>query len=318
MAQATGLFSSYDAKGNREDLIDNIFDVSPTETPVMSAIKKKKAYATNHEWQEDNLAAAADNFNIEGDDATPVAPAAGNRLGNYLQILKKHAVVSKTQEVVNKAGRKSEMGFQLARRMQELKLDGERAMLDGGLAVGVAKAVGSDAVARRMGSLNTYLTSNVSVGATGAAAAGNGTGVMTGGTDRDITSAILDTLLSTCYTNGANPKMMVVSGINKAAVGDFTVGGATRFVTTDEKKLNVSVDVYVGDFHTLKIVPCRQLVGDNIYLIDPEYLSLSELRPMIAADLAMTGDSYRKELSWEITLEVSSQKAHGLIADTNG
>jgi len=320
MAQATGTFSSYDAVGNREDLIDNIFDVSPTETPILSAIKKKNATATNHEWQTDTLAAAAANAHIEGNDSAAVAPSATTRLSNYTQILKAWAVTSGTQEAVSKAGRKSELGYQLARRMQEMKLDFEFGMMDNGVANGVgnAKVAGNDTTAREMGTLSTYLTSNVSVGATGAAASGNSANVMTTGTDRALTSVILDALLTTCYANGANPTMLAVSGTNKGVVSDFTTGGATRYVTTDDKKLTTSVDVYVGDFHTLKVVPCRQLQGDNAYLLDPMYLAIAELRGMKAKDLAVTGDSLRKEITWEATLEVCSEAAHGIIADTQG
>lgn len=318
MAQATGTFSSYDSIGNREDLIDNIYDVSPTETPVLSVIKKKKASATNHEWQTDALAAPAANAHIEGDDASPSAPTATSRLANYTQILKKHSVVSGTQESISKAGRKSEMGYQLARRMKEMKKDGEYAILDGGAAVGNAKVAGNDSTAREMGSLNTYLVTNVSVGATGAAAAGNGAAAMTGGTDRDLSATILDAVLTTGYASGAEPTLMIVSGTNKTVVGDFTAGGATRYVTTDEKKLTTSIDVYTGDFHTLKVVPCRNMIGDNVYIIDPEYLAVAELRGMEAKDLAVTGDSWRKEITWEFTLEVCNEKAHCLIADTNG
>ena len=299
MAQPTGMFDSYDAVGNREDLSDLIFDVSPEETPFLTAIKKVKATATNHEWQTDALtAASATNAHIEGDDATPVAPAATTRLGNYTQILKKHAVVSGTQEAVDKAGRKKEMSYQLARRMKEIKLDLESSMI-GGAAIGNAKVAGNGTTAREMGSLYTYMTSNVSLGATGAVATGDGTDVMTTGTDRDFSAAILDTVLATGYTNGANPTMLLVSPTNKTVVGDFTAGGATRYVTTDEAKLVSSVDVYVGDFHTLKAVPCRQLVGDNVIALDPEYMAFAELRGIKSKPLARTGDSDRREITWE-------------------
>lgn len=318
MAQATGTFSSYDAAGNREDLIDNIFDISPVETPVLSAIKKKKATNRIHQWQTDALAAAAANAHIEGDDATPSAPSATTLLNNNTQILKKHVVVSGTQEAINSAGRKSEIGYQSERRMRELKKDAEYAILDGGAAIGNAKVTGNDTTAREMGSLNTYMTSNVSVGATGAAATGDGSDTMTGGTDRDLSATILDTILATAFTNGANPTMLVVSPTNKTVVGDFTAGGATRYVNTDESKLTTSVDVYVGDFHTLKVVPCRQLIGDNAYCIDPEYLAMAELRGMELKKLAKTGDTERFEITWETTLEVCNEAAHVLIADTNG
>ena len=162
MTQPTGTFSQYDAIGNREDLGDVIFDVSPEETPFLSAIKRNKAKNVNHEWQTDALtAASATNAHVEGDDATPTAPAATTRLGNYTQILKKHAVVTGTQQDgMNPAGRKKEMAYQLARRMKEIKRDLESSMI-GGAAIGVAKVAGNDTTARKMGSIYTYLTSNV-------------------------------------------------------------------------------------------------------------------------------------------------------------
>ena len=61
MAQPTNTFSQYDAKGNREDLSDIIYDISPTETPFLSSIGKTKATSTKHEWQTDALAAAVSN-----------------------------------------------------------------------------------------------------------------------------------------------------------------------------------------------------------------------------------------------------------------
>lgn len=318
MGQPTGTFSQYDAIGNREDLGDVIFDVSPEETPFLSAIKRNKAKNVNHEWQTDALtAASATNAHVEGDDATPTAPAATTRLGNYTQILKKHAVVTGTQQDgMNPAGRKKEMAYQLARRMKEIKRDLESSMI-GGAAIGVAKVAGNDTTARKMGSIYTYLTSNVSLGTNGVVAAGTGADVMTAGTDRDLTEALLTAVLSSCYTNGGDPKLMFLSATNKAVVSTFT-GGGTRYVDTDDKKLVNSIDVYVGDFHTLKVVPSRHIVGDNVLCIDPQYVAFSELRSIRSYDLAKTGDSYRKEIVWEGTLEVCNQAAHGLIADTNG
>ena len=320
MAQPTGTFSSYDAAGNREDLIDNIFDVSPVETPMLSAIKKKKVTNRIHEWQTDVLAAAAANAAIEGNDQSGSAPAATTRLNNLTQILTKSVIVSGTQESINSAGRSSEVGYQSGRRMQEMKKDMEFGMLDNGIANGVgnAKVTGNDTTAREMATISTYIVTNVSLGATGAVSSGDGTDLVTTGTDRDLTAAILDTALTLAYTNGGDPKMLLVSATNKGVVSDFTTGGATRYVTTDDKKLTTSIDVYVGDFHTLQVTPCRQLVGDNVYAIDPEYLAIAELRGMEMKDLAKTGDSIQKQITWEATLEVCNEKAHCMITDTNG
>jgi len=318
MAQPTGTYSSYDAVGNREDLSDMIFDVSPEDTPFLSAIGKGKAKATNHEWQTDALTAvSATNAHIEGDDATPAAPAATTRLGNNCQILKKHAVVTGTQESVDKAGRKSEMAYQMARRMKEIKRDLEASMI-GGAAIGNAKVAGNDTTAREMGSIYTYMTSNVSLGSTGAVSTGDGSDVMTTGANRDLTAAILDTVLTTTYSTGGNPNTLYVSPTNKTVVGDFTAGGATRYVTTDESKLNTGIDVYVGDFHTLKVCPSRHIVGDNVLAIDHDFVKFAELRGITSKNLAVTGDSTRKEITWEGTLEVCNEGALALVSDTNG
>ncbi len=319
MTQATNTFDQYDTTGNREDLSDMIFDISPDETPILSAIKKTKARNVTHEWQTDALASAAINAAIEGDDNQSAdALTATTRKQNTTQILKKKVVVSGTQEKgMDHAGVRSELAYQEAKKMKEIKLDLELSILDGNNALGNARVTGNATTAREMGSLNTYLTSNASVGATGAVATGDGTDLMTAGTDRDLTEALLTTVLASAWSSGGDPTLLAVSATNKGVVSDFP-GGSTRYIDTNTKELIHSIDVYVGDFHTLKVVPCRQLVGDNVYAIDPEYLALAEMRPLSSYDLAKTGDNFKREMVWECTLEVCNEAAHAIIADTNG
>ena len=71
MAQLTNTFETYDAVGNREDLQNVIYNISPTDTPFMSSIGTGTATFTKHEWQTDSLASAASNAQIEGDDSCP-------------------------------------------------------------------------------------------------------------------------------------------------------------------------------------------------------------------------------------------------------
>ena len=317
MTQATATFDKYDTTGNREDLSDIIFDVSPSETMILSAIKKGKASNTIHEWQIDSLAAAAVNAAIEGDDAQSAdAISATSKLNNYTQILKKKIVVSGTQEKgMDHAGVRSEMAYQEAKKMKEIKLDAEFAILDNGNALGNVKVAGSASVAREMAPLSGYLITNVSTA--GAVSTGDGTDLLTGGADRDLTEALLTSVLALAWENGGDPTMLAVSSTNKGVVSDFA-GGSTRHIDTNTKELVHSIDVYVGDFHTLKVVPCRQLIGDNVFAIDPGYLKLADLRPLSSYDLAKTGDNHKREMVWETTLEVCNEKAHAMITDTNG
>ncbi len=62
-------YQTYTAIGQREDLSDVIYNISPTDTPFMSSIGKTKATAILHEWQTDSLAAASlSNAAVEGAD----------------------------------------------------------------------------------------------------------------------------------------------------------------------------------------------------------------------------------------------------------
>ena len=97
MAQVSGTYSTYDAVGEREDLSNVIYNISPTDTPFMSAIAKAKASFTNHEWQTDALAAASGtNAAIEGTDVGFSAPTARSRLGTITQISPNSVIVSGT------------------------------------------------------------------------------------------------------------------------------------------------------------------------------------------------------------------------------
>jgi hypothetical protein len=321
MTQATNTYDKYDVIGNREDLSDMIFDVSPHETPILSAMGKTKAKNTLHEWQTEALAAAGMNHAIEGDDDTAAnALVATARINNITPILKKKMVVSGTQEDgMDHAGVQSEMAHQESKKMKEIKLDLEYMILNGGETNGIGniRAAGSATVAREMSSLQCYVATNAQLGALGAAATGDGSDAMTSGTDADLVEADITSILALCFTNGADPKILAVSATNKGVVSSFA-GGSTRYVDTNTKELIHSIDVYVGDFHTLKVVPCRQTAGEIVYAIDPKYLKLAELRSLQSYDLAKTGDNYKREMVWEATLEVCTELAHGIVGDTNG
>jgi len=124
MAVPSNTYLRYTSIGVREDLANIIYSISPTDTPVMSSIGQSKATQTNHEWQTDSLAAATTaNALIEGDDASAASLSPTTRVGNFTQIVGKTVQVSGTLEAVDKAGRKSEKAYQLAKASSEIKRD---------------------------------------------------------------------------------------------------------------------------------------------------------------------------------------------------
>jgi len=215
--------------------------------------------------------------------------------------------------VLKGGGIKSEMAYQVARRLKAIKRDAERAM------IGVAniKVAGDDSTAREMGAFVNYATSDTwQGGGGGTAPTGNGVDSPVSGTPRALSEAILIAGLSTLWDqSGGNENIMFISGSHVRGVVSTFTASSTRYVTTDDKKLVASIDVYDGDFHTVTVVPDRFSLATTGYLVDQEYIACSDLRPVSTKDLAVLGDSIRKEIVWEFTLETCNPLAHLIIDD---
>lgn len=311
MAQPTNTFSSYDAVGNREDLSDIIYDISPTETPVMSAIAKVPATATKHEWQKHSLTAASStNWVIEGDDATTDASTATTRLFNYCGISDKVARVTGTQDAVNKAGRDKEMAFQMEARAKELKRDCEKAMLENN-----AYVAGADTTAREVAGLQAWVKTNTNIASDATAATGDGSDAHTDGTARALAESFIEDVLGDAWNSGGMPSMAVCNKFQKQQFANIS-GNLTRNIDASDKKVVNSVDFYVDPLgNDVRVVPDRFAPADVIYFIDTDHLKMATLRDFQTVDLAKTGDSDRKQIIHEWTLEVGNEAAHAGIYD---
>ncbi len=313
MSLPSNAFSTFDAKGNREDLSDVIYMITPTDTPFLSGIPRTKAIATKHEWQTDVLAAAGANAVLEGDDATTDATTATVRLSNTAQISDKVPRVTGTQEAINKAGRKSEMSYQVAKRAQELKRDMEKILLES-----TALVTGGVSSARKLGSINAWTTTNISVGAGGSAAGTSlgGTTKRTDGTKRAFTEDLLKAALKLCWENGGDPECIMLGSFNKQAASGFT-GNATRFKGAEDKSLMAAIDIYDSDFGELQIIPNRFQRARDVHILQKDMWAVAYVRPFQLWDLAKTGDTERKQLLVEYTLEARNEAASGAVYDTN-
>jgi hypothetical protein len=309
MAQVAGTYSSYDAKGIREDLVDFIYNVDPVETPVLTMIPKTKASNTLHEWQTDTLAAAAQNAVIEGDESTFSSPSATTRLTNYCQIAKKTALVTGTLEAVNKAGRNKEMAYQLVKRGKEMKRD-----MEFDICANNAKNVGTDTRARELAGLESWIVTNIDEAGDATVATGDGTDARSDGTQRVFKESQLKTALAAAWDAGGNPDCVVVGSFNKQKISGFT-GGATRMDKAEDKKLYASIDVYVSDFGDLDIVPNRFSRSRSALILQKDMWAVAFLRNMKTEELAKTGDAEKRQIICEYTLEARNEKSSGAVYD---
>lgn len=319
MAYLAGTFTTHDAIGNREDLEDLIYRISPTETPFMSMIAgRSKVKATYHEWQTDALAAAAANQQVEGNDASFATAAPTTRVGNRTQISSKTVLVSGTQDAVDKAGRDSEYEYQAAKRMQELKRDMEFIVTGN-----QASSAGSKSAARRLGSLEAWYATNTARGTNGANGGFAGGDVAaatdaTVGALRTFTEAMLKTAMQQAWTQGGQPDTVMVGPVNKSRASLFT-GIATLYRDTAGKTSNISIlgaaDVYVSDFGQVKIVPNRFSRERTAHVLDSNYWTIGYLRPFKEEALAKTGDGKKSQILTEWTLVSKNEAASAVIAD---
>jgi hypothetical protein len=321
MTVQTAAFGTYAAIGNREDLSNEITKISPTRTPFMMLSGKGKASGKTHEWQTDALATAVTtNAQIEGDVIVGSASTPTVRLANYCQISTKDAVVTGTQEKVDKAGRSSEMAYQMAKRLAELKRDMESVLCSNQR--GVSGATGTARKLRGLAAFNNT-NSNRYTGSThvtkgkDSTAPNSATGAPTdAGNTRAFTELLLKSVLAEGYAAGAEFSHLMVGPHNKQVVSTFA-GRASSREMVDKNKILGAADVYMSDFGDIKVIPNIFGREREAVLLDPDMVSVDYLRPAFSYNLAKTGDSERKAVTVEYTLRVKNAGGIGVVADIN-
>ncbi len=326
MAIATNTITRYDGyRAVREDLANVIYNISPVDVPFMSNIGRENVKNTFYEWQTDALAAAVTtNAQLEGDDSFAAdSRAVTQRVGNYTQISRKVVETSGTLEAVDKAGMRSYLAYELAKAASELKRDMEATLTSNAVAV-----AGGNTTARKTAGLGGWIITNSYSGAGTTAAApvmSGGAGSLDGypataavaGTARAFTETLLKTGIQGVWTQGGDPKVLMVGPFNKTVVSGFT-GIATRFRDVpagSQAEIIGAADVYVSDFGTVNVVPNRFQPEGNAYIVDPEYASVGYLRNFRTEVLAKTGDAEKRMLIVEYGLKVRQQKSHAAIRD---
>ena len=317
MAQPTNTFDTYDgANSIREDLADVIYNISPTETPMMSNSAKGTATNTLHEWQTDALASVGVNAQIEGDDYTGDSRTATVRLNNRTQISAKAVTISGTDDAVDNAGMGTQMAYQLAKMGKELKRDMERAF------VGIenAKVAGNASTARELASVGTWYggnkpgtssaAGNFSVGGSPSASpAGDGSTAIAGGSNRTFTEALLKAGLLKAFELGGEPETILMSPSHKQTASAFA-GVATKYKDASDKVSIGTTDIYVSDFGEVAFVPNRHQNANRVDILQMDMWSVDFLRPFQTTDLAKTGDADKKLLLTEYTLCAKAPNAN--------
>ena len=315
-AALLGTTTKYNLNGLAEDVEEVISNISPTDTPLFTMAKKKKATNTQHQWQTDALAAAAANAQIDGGDATFATVTATTMLSNYTQIFAKTVMVSGTADAVRKYGRAEEFAYQIAKKGKELKRDIEYSLVRNS-----HSTAGVYASARLSAGIESMIVGNAQESGATTTTPAYASGLWsapTDGTAATLTESVVVAALQSAWEDGGDPSVIMTNATAKRKFAGFA--GATTFAGTyDTAKGRAqgmivgAVDVYVSDFGSHKIVLNRHMRDEVILCLDPDHVAVATLRPIKFEALAKTGDAEKGQIITELCLVVTNPDAHAKI-----
>ena len=317
MAQATGTTDTFDLVGLAEDVEDIINNISPTDTPLYTMAKKKKASAVFHQWQTDALAAAAANRAIEGDDSTYATATPTVMLGNHCQIAKKTVMVSGTADAVRKYGRKEEFAYQIAKKGKELKRDIEFSLVQNQVSSAGGSGTARSSAGIEVMITNRQLGTGNTTGTTPGFAAGVW-GAVTDGTAATMVETDLTSALDLAWADGGSTDVIMVGSALKRRIASFAGASTYAGVSVNQGRSSQGVivggvDLYISDFGEHKIMLNRYMRTGTVLCLDKDYVSVAMLRPIKFEERAKTGDATRGELLCEYTLVGDNPDAHAKV-----
>lgn len=296
MAVPTNTLQTYQAIGNREDLIEVVTNIAPQDTWLLSNSGKARASHTLHEWTNDTLKTPAANAVIEGDDASATAITPKVRQTNYTQIIRNAYILSDTQIAMNSVGGDEE-SYQKRLKMIEVARDIEFAILTNS-----AAAAGASGTARQTKGAIGWIATNVitSTGTTMSGTAGE---------------TLFNDNLALIWAQGGKPANAVCGAARKREISGYTTN--TKWVSADSKTLTNAVDIYQSDFGTLRInlsTIMNSAHADKVLIFgDMNLWNVAYLRPITYEELARTGGARKFMIEAEVALECRQEKGSGKI-----
>ena len=308
MAKLTNAKATYETNGKFVEFDDNIYNVDPTETPVLAAIDEISVETTTYHWQTDTLQAPSTTAALEGDTFTPQVLSATTEVSNVCQITRRDFTITGTNEAVRKYGRDSEITYQTMKKNSEIRTSQELIMF-----ANQGLVTGGTAVARQLRALPSWISTNVSLGVGGENAVT--TSARVDGSARAYTEGLLLSVHELAWNAGAKPTLHVSNSKQKRALSTFDGSGQTRFDKSEDKKIFNTIEIYESDFGVLNAVMSRHVRASDVFLIDPDMVATGYLRPMQTEQIGKQGDGESFMVLCEWTLKVSNEKGLGAIFD---
>lgn len=326
----------------REDVLDEIFDISDIPTPFLDMIGEEGYDNSYSEWVEDKLPTPdLANRVVSGRDSASTdndaSVANAKRVGNHAQISVKDVMITERGNAVDQIGRSDEMGYQTARRLQDLRRDVEAISCSGQGSV----QDDNNVTPGQSAGLAAWITTNKDLGV-GGTATGFNTGTklvaaQVAGAERGLTWTMVSNQIENVYNlGGQTTVLMSVPGATKrlslylfttpyAAKPTAEISGQGQGIAQVSQGY---IDTFKTDFGFLmQIVPNRlqqtyASIGVdpdpqvcNVFGLDPRFWKLGMLYGWKIDPLGKIGLSHRKLIHADWMLKAYLERANFNIGD---
>lgn len=282
----------------REDLLDIITNLSPTENQLATGLTKSKARSSVHSWLVDSYDAttttSTDKKEVEGADYGAGDVVNPTRKTNYTQIIKQDWKVSGTEQAADHAGMQNPKAYHMAKSMVHYKSKLEWSLLNG------VAAAGNASTARELGGIFDQVTTNKVANAAVA-----------------FTETLMNDYFGQVWgTSAKAPDAVYVGAKAKRVISGFTAG-STKFTQSNDKRLINTIDVYESDFGVVKLF-LHRFINDvlavaatgNIAILREDTWAIADLRAPNNFDAPQGGDYVKGAIIGETTLEGRYEQAN--------
>lgn len=233
----------------------------------------------------------------EGDDADYVGLTSLTNVYNYTSIFQKALNITGSEQALKQYGKPGgELAYQENKAIPEISRWIERAFFHS------QRRQGTASVARSMGGIGTYVTSNSSNITT------------------TLTKAAIDTVARAIYDDGGMPDVVILPTAGAGTL--HTLMDSSSFVrieqTNDMFGMRPITRINTQFFANLDVLVSRHCPTQRAYVLDSSKVGFFDYRPFQSWDVAKVGDSDKREVVTEVSLLVANGAlGHGHIVTSN-
>lgn len=310
MAVPSGVYKTASVVGILENLSSVVSNIAPLDTLLFSKIgnHSEEATQTKQEWLIDTLRAAAANVQPEGDDRTPSSITPATRVYNMQQTL---SVTFRISDAALKAkspgGGVSKEAYQSTLHTKYLAKDSEFAIWRG-----IRNDTDDGIIGFQMRGALAWMITNVNMASD--ATLNSTTGVVTGGTNRELVGTLLKDIHEDIYNAGGDADTLFCSSFQARKISGIAGFGNYRQMV-EKGKVNDYVDSYQTEFGVINVKIHRNFPTDVVALMDMSQWKKSVYRPAHRRRLAKTGDSEIFDITEQFTLIALQEAASGRITN---